>query len=835
MPATDVSFGQADGQVASMAVPGNLVQYEHDKYRVDFPDKSAKVDGSAPGWMNVESAGAQVTVGMCDFWQKFPNELSADKDGFTVHLWPAHNEDVKEPEITYEKLPLLWFAHHGKVMDLGVPERYWSFRDDEHKESSLISLRPSRTASAAGVARSFEIYLSFRKSGSGPDAYVTSVSKHRPWCVVAPEYACNTLVYGHIAAQRKDMFADIDRALERVFDREMRCLKGLKDYGKWIYGNAHTNYGHNGYENRYYAVVTRVWRNTHHSGPRAPWILYAHFGRMKYLDWAIANAENMLDIVYCHERVPGIPVLHPSAPKTIMFEDVKFKGGICDYKGYVPWNSGMRNAYNSMADFMLFYYYNAGNRWGLEVMREVADYYKKAVEIPDLSSRTAGGRASSARVSTSVNIYRATGDEFFLKCAEAHLTKIKNTQLVDGNFTMRVAFAPGLVNFYDLTGSPVCRDMIVKEMDFIWNFNKLDEIGFLRGKEIAGQYFMRSGYHLDNLACAYRITGDERYLQLAKGRLLAYASSVTSDKGPDAHFSGLSSIFSGSYSSYFLAQAPHAMRQLIVGDRDNTIKPRYPEWRYLGGPDMKIIFKKEFGEPVSFFLHYHNTKPKGAVVFSRLEPLKGDMARSRPIQLAFNVCKRPHKIYNFDINYKNMVQIDIPGGWAGECLIEFAGVSDDFFIWVPLRMKGKAEVKMVYSIPDMEKGYMPTPINSLYFGVTEPKPEIEIVRKRGYACLAGPFVFLKPNGEFIRTRVTDAPAPASRRMIMADEPLEVRSLVCLLSGAQYTQQTRELEKDPARTLRVGKMKGLTRFFSATEDQFFVPEKYEFDGPSVEKK
>jgi len=834
MPATGVSFGQADGGMASMSVPGNLVQYEHDKYRLDFPDKSVKQGGGAPGWMNVENAGSRVTVGLRDFWQKYPNELSADKDGFAVHFWPAHNEEVKEPEIEYYKLKDLWFAHHGKVMDLKVPERYWSWKDDVHAKREFGNLRCSRVASAAGVARSFEIHLSLAPASAGPDSFVTAAAQRPPWCVVNPEYACNTLAYGQIAAQREDRFVGADKALERLFDKEMRCQKGLEDYGKWIYGNAHTSFGM-GFKpdgSVYYAApLGRVWRNTHHGGPRAPWMLYAHFGELKYLDWAIANTENMLDVVFCHERVPNIPVGSERSGK-LYLEDTKFKGGMCDYKGYVPWNAGGRQGYNSLIDFMLYYYYNTGNKWGYEVMCEYAELYKSGKRgnpLPTHQDRYPGrGRSSSARISACVNIYRALGDELFLKSAKAHVSRLKYGMCFDGQmFKGRTAFAPGLVNYYELTKGPVITDMILKEADFLCDFNKIDEVGFVRGTEVGGQYFMRQGYHLDQLACAYRITGDEKYLRLAKGRLLLYAAAVIGDKGPEAPLAGGFTIGSQpSYYSYIPNQAPHVMRQLIKADKDNQLKPHYPEWRYMGGPDMKIIFKKDVSEPVSFLLHYHNSKPNGKVVFKRLEPDKGMRDPNTQKWMPLNVCKRPARngTLNYDPNYNNMVPIDIPGVWMGECVIEFKDVSDDFFVWAPLRLRGKAEVKVVYTIPDVEKGFTPTVCSSMYFGVTKPRPQFEVVRAKGYACLAGPFVFATPEGRFVASKVAQGPAKASTVSLAVDEPLKAGSLVCMLTGAKYVQSTREQVKNehPEQLVWVGKIKGLTSFFSATADEFFVP-------------
>jgi len=787
MPSAEVSFGHADGKIAATAVPGNLVQYEHDKYRVDSAGKSKKHEGGAPGWMNVRNAGSRITVGLRDFWRKYPNELSADKDGFTVHFWPVHNEVVEEPEMHRYNIGHIWFAHHGEVLDMKTPESLSSFQIEGYSSKKYNNMANAANANAAGVARSFEVTLAFGKAMETPDPYVRGAVTRPPLCVVDSDHVCATKAYGDIAASDRDMFPETERALADRMAYEIHGQKMLEDYGKWIYGNAHTSWtwGVHGGVTNFLAIHHRCWRNTHHGTLRTPWILYAHFGAPSIFDFAAANTEVNLDISFCHEDVPGIP-------GSWGVKESKLKGGICDYKGIVPWHSGYRSSYNSMVDFMLYYYYNTGNRWGLDVAMEVADLRRKQ-DIPGKNNFKYPGRGWVGPMNADLNLYRVTGDEYFVKKAEGFLKKIRWSQRADGSFFNGwYSYAPALVNFYEFTGSKLAADVIVDWADFMVDFNITDDVGFTRGPEYSSIPITQAGgAHLDIMAYAYKITGDTKYLAWGKARMQLCALKVLN--APDLPIHGMGN---NDMAFYFLAQAPVLMKQLkSVGDK---VYPFFPIWRYRSVP--RIVFSKEFEEPVDLVIHYHNTNTQARLHFRRLEPTLGSECSRVKKWLPLNALKGAP-------SFRNSVKVAVPGSWAGECEITFENVSDDFFLWVPIEAHGKA--KVVYTIPDVKEGFQPTRRANLFMGVQAPRPEMDITGK-SYIRRRGPFAFVRPDGTFVKYGMKEkVSGTASFMTLQVQEPLEVGRLV-VFAGA-----------DPQNAVIRG-FRGLTPFFACSADQFFIP-------------
>jgi len=792
LPCSKAAFGLADGTQAAMQVPANLVQYEDDKYRVDYSDKSERKDGGAPGWMTALSGGKQVTVALTDFWQKFPNELSADKDGFAIHFWPAHNEVVDEPEMHKYNIGRLWFAHHGKTMDLKTPENLSSFQIEGYSDKKHNNMANAAKANAAGVARSFEVYLSFGASSGQPDAFVGSAVVHRPLCVVDPAYACSTKVYGDIMEWNDKLLPEVGAAMARCFEFERRLGRKCGDFGKWVYGNGHTGGGYGLSTDEYFVSHHRVWRNFHHGVPRGPWLLYAHFGETNYWDYAMACAEVNLDIGICHEDMPELSK-EPGYGK--------IKGYMTDYKGIVPWHKGNRSSYNSVTDFMFYYYYNTGNRWGIEVAREYGDARKKHASIPTRKSFSYGARGWVGPMNACLNLYRGTGDEHHLKEAEAYLDKLHNVQLSRGGFWDRwYTYAPAFVNYYELTGDERCGRLISRWAAYVTSLRLAERSG-LPIAELGNEYFTGYGFpFLNIMAYAHKITGQEKFLQYGKGRMLLYSLGIFNEPAIGLH--GKDSNTGLSHTYYFFAQAPTFLKELAAVD--GNVTPMYPLWKVKW--NARIVFDKEYGKPLMLVVHYHNTSPKGKLVVTNVQTDKSDRLSRYNKKYPLDVCQRASYANDEGANFNNIVTVELPPGWGGQCHVDFADVSDDFFIWAPIETD--CPTRMVYTLP--EKAIPVGRLMTMHLGVTEPRPEVEV--NESYIMARGPFGFLDTEGRmFERCYTSEVPVDASSRVLTVRDPLPTNSLIVFASAGAVKSST-----------KITRMKGLTRFFACSKDEFFVP-------------
>src|SRR5690606_29783284 len=128
------------------------------------------------GVMTAASDRVRVSIGVQDFWQNFPSELSASDDALTFHNWPRHGRARRHRAATPEDAHRLWFAPECRLMDLRRPPEYaedpiWSLthrnKPDVHRDWDKG--RPQNT-NAQGVARTEEIWLSFAPAEETADA-----------------------------------------------------------------------------------------------------------------------------------------------------------------------------------------------------------------------------------------------------------------------------------------------------------------------------------------------------------------------------------------------------------------------------------------------------------------------------------------------------------------------------------------------------------------------------------------------------------------------------------------------------------------------------------------
>ncbi|NSW57137.1 MAG: hypothetical protein HPY44_14080 [Armatimonadetes bacterium] len=536
-----------------------LVQHDFDRFTAR---PAANATGQPLGTLSVSGPDGSCTLAVRDFRQLFPKELSANPEGITFHMWPAHGVPNPDRKVEDSMLQYLWFCHEGDVLDFAVPASYTE-HVGEHSEYEYRYLRSAKYANAMGLAKTHELMLWFGEPGGSADASTTRGFQDAPAAMADPRWMCDSGVFGAMQPYSPEQFPEYEQLIEGNFDAEQRMQEHTRDYGMWNFGDAHTNWDMA--RNRW-ADVYRVWRNTHHGAPRTPWLLYFRSGDPKYLQFAVRNARHVLDEDFCHWSTPETEAL--PYPKG------KIKGALNDYKGIVHWHSGNRlTDYNSMTDFALWYTHMTGDRWGLEVATDWGEAVKKRFVKPF------GHREGAGTLSALIELYKDTRDEGYRPIIESLAKYLMSTQNRDpekgvvGSFPQWENYAPWLERYWELTRSEEARQAILA-----WAKAYGEGYGDSSSDRSCGEY-------INILAYAY-IAGQDLD-SLAQGVWEAQRAVGSIYRGPDPLLQGLMQNGQTSLAGFHIQRLPALMKALAMHG-----KPVKPKALLAAREDFPLLFAR---------------------------------------------------------------------------------------------------------------------------------------------------------------------------------------------------------------------------------------------------
>jgi len=251
-----------------------------------------------------------------------------------------------------------------------------------------------------------------------------------------------------------------------------------------------------------------VWTNNEYDFPYAAMQLYARTGIRRMLDYALTAAAHWVDIDVCHYD----------------HDPLKHGAQIEHSKDHVTGNVEISHEW---VEGLFAYYYQTGDKFtydtaigiGQNIMRHLDEprYQKKG----EVNARETGWalRALTA-------IYLETNDKSWLKHADFIVSHFKswketyggwfapytNHTVVRVPFMISVAVA-SLMRYYWVKPDESIKAMIIDAMDDLLENAVLDN-GMFYYKELPS--LNKPGPNpipLEALACAYELTGDEKYLQ----------------------------------------------------------------------------------------------------------------------------------------------------------------------------------------------------------------------------------------------------------------------------------------------------------------------------------
>ncbi|NOX54598.1 MAG: hypothetical protein GXP27_09205 [Planctomycetes bacterium] len=216
-----------------------VLQEDHDQYwakrrHTDGRTLNLATGGAngqrCPGWLYVERPERGFGIYVPQFWQEYPNELTAEEGQITVGLWPerANRYLSHKPILPAHSDPRTRYRH----------TKYWPLLP--HPYLAFFSAEDNCLDVPQGVAKTQRIVLHVSAGENDESGFETKYWGGSLLPVRAhldPEYVASTGVFGRIMASNPKRFPKEERMMAEAFGWLNRHIDVRKCYGKFDYGD----------------------------------------------------------------------------------------------------------------------------------------------------------------------------------------------------------------------------------------------------------------------------------------------------------------------------------------------------------------------------------------------------------------------------------------------------------------------------------------------------------------------------------------------------------------------------------------------------------------------
>jgi len=585
-----------------------LLQYRHSEYEVVSAGKQVAKGSRSLGTVAVSEGDAAYSVTVRHFWQNFPKEIEVTPGLLKLHFWPRHGKPAAHlgGNMTAKNIGFLWWVHEGESLDFRLPDEVYNF---SYTNKPYDNIRASKQANAFGIAKTHEYLLDFhgseepagpagKEAARGSDLRA-AVFRANPMMVVDPKWLADSGAFYNLAPRSED-YADVEEAIERTLMFLPAMMERIGDYGMWNFGSYHQAY----LPTLDAAGIHRHWPGFHHGGPRWPWLVSVRSGQPEHYDYAEAHARHLMDTCTANWE-------DPAYNKEYWIKDkwwghifsLKYKGGICRYKGLVHWFAGMRMFYNCQADYALWYYYLTGCRRAWDVAMAHGEFLLRARDqIDDPKAKAVyGGRNGTARGSMAITLYEVTRDERYLKLAQEQMQYFMEVTDKEPERGYReMYYAPFIERYWAVT-----RDAKLKPYMLRW----------VRDRLAAPSIWNYRDQFYDLMALGYELTGDTAFLKhgLAQARIMLDNRAAGDDPILEgvipSYFSGPVGYLGQQWGSFVRALNDHHAKtgqRLHLPELPDCLPMRADLWSLSGQTDgkgnrinkLKFHLRKQKGERI---------------------------------------------------------------------------------------------------------------------------------------------------------------------------------------------------------------------------------------------
>ncbi len=436
----------------SMVQTGNLCEITAD-------GEVTKMGRRGAGWTALEKGDRSIGAGIRYFWEEFPKGIEVNKDGdLSIHLWPK-GDDVL-------------------VMGGGEAKRhemYLTLGNSEPQE--LDGLIHPLLAVAPG-----EWY-------SETEGFTDKLFPYSP---------DKLGLYEHVVEKGYNVMMDL-RKSDRAY--------GWRDFGDYI----RTDY------------TPSAWGNNRYDIAHTYFLQFARSGDLRYFDFAQTVARHYIDIdmIWSHS-------------------EVRYIGGALSAAPEHRRNPAIGIAFAELSG-LVDYYLLTGDRRSLEAACLMGDWFAKMaigrptsgfrLDVKDQSPRTPGNALIQL-----MYVYETTRDPYYLEGAKEVVGILNEKQTEDGQWIYPVPeiegnprcskpFMTGLVlkgltDYYRVTEDQLAAELILKSIRFLvdetWGdagqgFKYISHPSYESEPNFSANFLL-----LDGLVYGYKLTGEERFLEIAR-------------------------------------------------------------------------------------------------------------------------------------------------------------------------------------------------------------------------------------------------------------------------------------------------------------------------------
>jgi hypothetical protein len=314
--------------------------------------------------------GSGITVAVTDFWQRYPKALAASADRLDIQLLPAIPDND-----TYAGLP--W--------QLGFPFVGGKYRFKW------------------GMSTTDRVNVTFRPPGSTADVAAAAAGARLIAAVIPSEYHEATGALGAIVAKVPGEFEEWDNLFAETFARHMARKEVQREYGYLNWGD-------------WFGERGRNWGNNEYDLPHSLFLQFARTGNRDYFRLALAGARHQAD-VDCVHAYPDPYVIGANHAHSVchtgegseMLRQPKwtrrYDKSTSAENGHT-WTEGMADAW-----------YLCGDARPMEAAIGIAEHITWQM-APNFDQLGTHERSAGWSLQAIMGVYRATGDDAYLRAAE---------------------------------------------------------------------------------------------------------------------------------------------------------------------------------------------------------------------------------------------------------------------------------------------------------------------------------------------------------------------------------------------------------------------------------
>ncbi|AGF78365.1 hypothetical protein UWK_01807 [Desulfocapsa sulfexigens DSM 10523] len=497
----------------------------HRKNTIDTTIQSGTACGD---WCSLRSPQQSLTIVLQDLAEQFPKELTVSKSGITAALWSERGG--KELDFRTETLVKDYWGKWTNYADIG--------------ESGVLTI-PSNAQASAKTHTLWVLPHTANQTIKEIESIANTASRG---VISLPgnKWLCDSGTMGPpMLPKDTQQFPVAEKFISDFFDKTVlvpQHLFPLTGYIAWG-SNPATRYNKDPETNEYYATWWRISGLVDYHLRKNVWTLYARSGERKYFDYGTKFNRFAGDMNMHHWDYGPVGNYKDRSWKVkggfaygLLPNNLNLKGGegVGSYPIYWRWVSGKPDGSGADISNYLLQFYLTGD-WE---MWELAKNFGEAVKKYSFLQTPESRRGAFVPLRYLTWLYSMNWDPELGKQLHSLAEDIIDLNSPNG---VSLNMPPGplykisrnaiaLLDYYRLTEAPLAREGFLKMIDYQYRFELGDYAKPIAYQNASGMYY----------TMAWRMTGEDKYLQLARRSMEAstsqYKEILKSSKGSPEYY-----------------------------------------------------------------------------------------------------------------------------------------------------------------------------------------------------------------------------------------------------------------------------------------------------------